>query len=306
MSKVFIVIPVHNRKNITLQCLSNLKKCIDYGNYHIVVIDDGSNDGTSQAIFDEYPKVIVLHGSGDLWWTGAICLGMKYAYEQKADYFFWLNDDTLPSSNALSLMVENCKENPNTIVSAQCYADQELKIPTYGGQKKGFLSLTLFHTPLGETCPCDCMSGNLVCFPRSVIEKIGFPPSDQLPHHQADIVYTWMAKTAGLKLKVMGDATAICEFNPYEEGWSTSKISMLNRWKNLLSYKSNLYPPAFWHYCTKFYGFLGFIIFFHAYFKLILFTIIRLLIPLSILTEIKLMKQKILPSNSLNKFTARQ
>jgi GT2 family glycosyltransferase len=305
MSKVFIIIPVHNRKNTTLQCLSNLRKCVDH-DYHIAVIDDGSDDGTSQAIFDEYPEVIVLHGSGNLWWTGAICLGMKYAYEQKADYFFWLNDDTFSSIETLSLMVEKCKKNPNTIVSAQCYSDQNFQIPTYGGQKKSFLSLTLFHTPSGENYPCDCMSGNLVCFPRSIVDKIGFPPSKYLPHQMADILYTWKAKKEGYELLVCGDATAICEFNPYEEGWSTSNISMLNRWQNLLSYKSNLYPPAFWYFCIKFHGILGLVIFFYAYFNFILFSVIRLLVPLSVLTKAKLMKQKVFPSSSPNRFVIKQ
>ncbi len=56
------------------------------------------------------------------------------------------------------------------------------------------------------------MSGNLVCLPRSVVEKIGYPLSKQLPHCLADIVYTWEAKKAGYELEVLGDATAVCAF----------------------------------------------------------------------------------------------
>jgi GT2 family glycosyltransferase len=298
---VYLIIPVHNRKIVTLNCLWQLRENKILGNYNIIIIDDGSVDGTFEAIQLHYPEVVILKADGTLWWTGAIHKGMEYAYCQGAKYIVWMNDDTLPCYDALSLMVENCEKNPNTIISAQCYADQEFKIPTYGGQKKGFLSLTLFHTPLGEIYPCDCMSGNLVCFPRSVIEKIGFPPSERLPHNCADIVYTWTAKKAGYNLIVCGDATAVCSFNPYEEGWSSSLISMRQRWSMLMSYKSNLYPPAFWYYCQQFYDFLAPFVFLKAYLSLIFFTLLRLILPLSVLTRLKQFKNTLIQEKSPKK-----
>jgi GT2 family glycosyltransferase len=70
--KIFIIIPVHNRKQITLNCLKSLSKNGDLGRYHVVVVDDGSTDGTAEAIQALYPDIVVLHGDGNLWWTGAI------------------------------------------------------------------------------------------------------------------------------------------------------------------------------------------------------------------------------------------
>ncbi len=287
---IFIIIPVHNRKKITLRCLENLDKIVDKQNYKIVVVDDGSSDGTRQCILAEYPETLVLQGSGNLWWTGSIRLGMEYAYQQGAEYFIWMNDDTYPSPNTLSLIVGHSSHHSNTIVSAQCYADQDLQRPTYGGQTKGYLSHALFHTPFGKCYPCDCMSGNLVCFPRSVIDKIGFPPSNHLPHISADIVYTWIAKKAGYNLIVCGDATAVCPFNPYEEGWHLSPISIKQRWCMLTSYKSNLYPPSFWYYCQKFFGFLAPIVFLKGYLSLIFFTVLNCVFPLPFLARLKRIK----------------
>jgi GT2 family glycosyltransferase len=257
----YILIPVYNRREITLRCLNHLKQQMILNEFQVVVIDDGSTDGTSKAIEIQYPEVSIIKGNGQLWWAGAISAGMEHAYKMKAKYFFWMNDDTFPSPGTLQKMLEMCRQNVNLISSAQCYSEAEFKYPTYGGHNKQFMKVMLFHTPLEESYSCDCMSGNLVCFPISVIDKIGLPPSKDLPHIMADVVYTWRAKKAEFKLIVCGNATAICKVNPLEEGLNSSPISMYLRWKLLTSYKSNLYPPAFWFYCKSFHGLLAPIVF---------------------------------------------
>ncbi|MBD2037928.1 glycosyltransferase family 2 protein [Leptolyngbya sp. FACHB-321] len=290
----YILIPVHNRKLITLSCLERLHQNNDLGRYHVVVVDDGSTDGTAESIQAFYPDVVVLHGDGNLWWTGAIRKGMEYAYEQGAEFLIWLNDDTLPSLGCIPAILSECTQHPNKIVSAQCYASSDFKTPTYGGQKKGLLSIKLFPTPPDQTIACDCMSGNLVCLPRSVVNKIGYPPSRQLPHCLADIVYTWEAKKAGYELEVLGDATAVCDFNPMDEGWASSSIPMEKRWRLLSSPKSNLYPSAYWNFCKSFYGNLALITFMRVYFRLTLFTVIRWILPLRWLRTMKGLKKKLL------------
>jgi GT2 family glycosyltransferase len=222
---VYIIIPVHNRKVITLTCLNTLQCNGDMGRYRILVIDDGSTDGTAEAISRFYPDVTVLPGDGNLWWTGSIAKGMKYAVKNGADYFIWLNDDTLPLANALPKLVHHCSSDTKRIATAQCYTTDQLIKPTYGGQLKHQWSIQLFSTPQGRQISCDCMSGNLVCLPRNVIDEIGYPPAERLPHCRADIVYTLMAKRAGYDLQVIGDAIAISPLNPFDEGWIHSPIS---------------------------------------------------------------------------------
>ena len=40
---IYIIIPVHNRKTLTLDCLENLKTNGDLQKYHVIVVDDGSS-----------------------------------------------------------------------------------------------------------------------------------------------------------------------------------------------------------------------------------------------------------------------
>lgn len=68
--RVEIVTPVHNRKNITLLCLKSLSRLsTEKCEIHTIVVDDGSTDGTTDAIREQFPEVEVIAGNGDLWFT---------------------------------------------------------------------------------------------------------------------------------------------------------------------------------------------------------------------------------------------
>ncbi|MGB5972439.1 MAG: glycosyltransferase family 2 protein [Nodosilinea sp.] len=292
---IFIIIPAHNRCATTLQCLNTLQRNGDLERYRVVVVDDGSTDGTATAIRSSYPSVTVFEEDGNLWWTGAIAKGMVYAYQQGADYFIWLNDDAFPYPNALSQLVQHCALAPKRIAAGQCYATTQLTEPTYGGQIKHLWSVELIATGSGEETSCDCMSGNVVCLPRSVVDDLGYPPADFLPHCHADIVYTLAAKRAGYDLQVLGDAIALCAFNPIEAGWASSPIPMSARWRQIKSLKSGIHPPTYWVYCHRVFGWwIGLLLFVGVYLKLLGFTIARWFIPVALLKQAKAYKDNLL------------
>lgn len=292
---VFIIIPVHNRKTITLNCLEHLANQGDLGNYQVVVVDDGSTDGTSQEIQTQYPQVSILYGDGNLWWTGAIKKGMEYAFKEKAEYIIWLNDDTLPNKNTINNLVKLCARNFKMIATAQSYLKSSKLI--YGGFKLRKFSYVLLQAHNEEIIDCDCMSGNLVCLPKSVVDDIGLPNNKDFPHAMADLIYTYQAKQSGYRLIVSGDAKAKCFDNPLYTSWSSSSCQMSEHWQILNTPKSYFYPPAYWKFCQILYGKFGAINFLRTYFVLIAFTLIRWIIPVSTLTRIKKIKDSIINSN---------
>ena|SRR5438105_5524438 len=93
---IYAIIPVHNRIKFTINCLTRLREQT-VRSFKIIVIDDGSKDNTTHYLQENFPEVILLKGDGNLWWTGAINLGVEVALSEGADYILTLNNDTLPA-----------------------------------------------------------------------------------------------------------------------------------------------------------------------------------------------------------------
>ncbi|AFY36220.1 glycosyltransferase family 2 protein [Calothrix sp. PCC 7507] len=199
---VYIIIPVHNRKQTTLTCLEDLEKNSDLQRYHVVVVDDGSTDGTAEAIRELYPEVIVLSGNGDLWWTGAIAKGMEYAHQKGAEYFVWLNDDCLPDDDTLPQLVEFLKNHPDTIAAPTCYIQQgNSLIKQYNGAK----GQKAYAANPGEIIEVDSLSGWCVGISAAVVHKIGVPDAKKFPHYCGDDMYIFRATRSGFKAYLIGD-----------------------------------------------------------------------------------------------------
>jgi len=208
-SKAFVIIPVHNRCAVTLACLAQLRDTGDLAKFQVVVVDDGSIDGTAEAVQRNYPEVTLLYGDGNLWWAGAIALGMQYALDQKAEYIFWLNDDCLPQGNCLSKMLEFLQKRHMAMVGARCLEKSSKEpIPT------GLKNRRAVTTCSEEVLTVEGLSGYLVGMTANITQRLGLPEAQKFPQYGGDAIYTLQAHRAGIGVYILGEAIALVSGKP--------------------------------------------------------------------------------------------
>jgi GT2 family glycosyltransferase len=209
---IYAVIPAHNRKALTLSCLERLSKVDDSQfDLKIVVVDDGSTDGTDQAIKQAFPEVELLKGNGNLWWSGATNLGVMYGTERNADYVLTLNDDVDFSEGFIEHMLGTACTNPNTIVCALvCYETNREIVMSAGRWRSGRLrqNITLGHagktvSSIGaELMESELENGYTMLIPKAIFDTIGFFDDNRFPHHMGDMDFVLRARECGYRVLV--------------------------------------------------------------------------------------------------------
>lgn len=93
-SKLYILLPVHNRRAITEKFIDCLV-LQSYENYHLILIDDGSTDGTSEMVSARIGNATIIRGKGHWWWAGSIQQGIDWLKKNASDddNVLLINDD---------------------------------------------------------------------------------------------------------------------------------------------------------------------------------------------------------------------
>ena len=290
MNKISIIIPVHNRRDVTIRCLKQLGRLHHTKGWEICVVDDGSTDGTSVAIAELFPDVIVLKGSGELYWTGSVELGMREAINRGAKCCVWVNDDLVVDPDMVEKLARFSLDN-QVLASGQGAiarsSNNDWKFPVLRKGKKSILVDDLPNNIDGPFCVDTCR-GNLVAVPRSVVMKIGYPDGVNCPHVGGDTDY-------GLRATKNGGSAIICpDVLFYEKetlrndnrSWLLSDIPIRKIWKSALSKRGNLYPRMLFVYNIRHWGWrLGGWNVLRAYFKIFAISTIKALVPKVILIK---------------------
>ncbi|MBI2843222.1 MAG: glycosyltransferase family 2 protein [Armatimonadetes bacterium] len=103
---VSIAILSWNGREDTLECLKSLRG-VDYPNYHTILVDNGSTDGTIPAVREGFPEVEILETGENLGCAGGNNAGIRRSLEIGADAVLLLNNDTTLDPAFLSILVEN-------------------------------------------------------------------------------------------------------------------------------------------------------------------------------------------------------
>jgi GT2 family glycosyltransferase len=219
--RVEIVIPVHDRREITLQALKSLTRVSARGlDFHIIVVDDGSTDGTRAAVSSAFPEVQIVDGNGTLHYAGGTNRGINAALDRDPDYIVLCNDDSIFHSEFLLRSIETARSNPHSIVGSMLLLwdnphrtfQVNFRWRTLRGGWQQSDSATVFDLPR-EPFEVEGLAGNCVLVPADAIRQCGLMDEKRFPHGWGDIQYFVRMRRAGWNLLIDPRSYVWCEPN---------------------------------------------------------------------------------------------
>jgi len=207
---VGIVILNWNRPLDTIACLESLT-ATTYENRHVIVVDNGSTDGSPQQILAAVPGVELLVNSRNLGFAAGANVGIAQALKLGAKYVLLLNNDTVVAPDFLEPLVAICEGDPYVgIVGPKVYYYGTLQIFSNGGWPRRALPLVVrLVTPLGREDPADLgpelpqevgyIWGQAMLIRREVLEQIGLFDPDFFMYYE-DCDFCFRASQAGFRL----------------------------------------------------------------------------------------------------------
>jgi GT2 family glycosyltransferase len=175
---VVVVVLNWNGLNETRSCLDALGK-VTYPKVKVVVVDNGSTDGSVDVLQAEYPQVMLLPLSENVGFAGGNNHGLCHALRQGADYVLLLNNDARIAPDAVDVLVQAAQmDRQNGILGAIIYRDDDSQHIESAG---GWLNLYTGRFRHFETLPAnqlypyevDIVSGCAMMIRREVMEEVG-------------------------------------------------------------------------------------------------------------------------------------
>lgn len=255
--RVHVLMTVHDRKAKTLASLESVAaQRADAGaEISVVLVDDGCSDGTPAAVRERYPEVVVVAGSGQLYWNGGMRRAFEVAREDDPDHYLMLNDDTNLLPGALRTLLATHQDRtraegrPCIVVGST--VDPVTGKHSYGGWRRGgpLNPARLSRIAPGpEARACDTLHGNCVLIPRDVVHRIGILDV-AFTHAMGDLDYGFRAARAGVGLWIAPGYLGECAENTGRGLFTDATLGVREQWRRILGPKG--LPPSEWLVFTR-------------------------------------------------------
>jgi GT2 family glycosyltransferase len=200
-----IIVATYNARDLLLDCLQSVYNNPPSEPYEIIVVDDASSDGTSEAVRDRFPEVHLLLNEINRHYAGANNRAFRRA---RGRYIYLLNNDTVVLPEALNRMLAFLREHPEAgaVGSKLLNEDGTLQwsvksLPSPGSALFGARSIItkLFpgnrysrkhllhlHRDLSTPFVAGYVSSASIMIPREVIDQVGALDTRLSYHVDAD------------------------------------------------------------------------------------------------------------------------
>jgi GT2 family glycosyltransferase len=193
---VYVLLPVHNRRDTTEQFLHCLAKQT-YPHIQLILVDDGSTDDTSGVAKKYFPHLTLLTGTGHWWWAGSLQEGYKWLQNNAraaSDVILIINDDTTFEADFVENAVRTLRGRSQVLLLANLYSQQTGEY-VEAGVRVDWKNLSFVGVKDPEKI--NCFSTRGLFFRVEDFAAIGAFHPFLLPHYGSDYEFTLRAFRIG-------------------------------------------------------------------------------------------------------------
>lgn len=251
---IHVITAVHDRYQITNKFVQQLKRQTYVGGIHLILVDDGSTDGTAEMVQEEVNGLhnaeqlscTIIHGNGNLWWGGALHEAYKWVknnlFEALDDYVMISNDDVIWEDDYLQTAVRILEEYDQV----EGHTPYLLSGKGYSINTGELMDKVYYHdytdrigdaSKVSEAGIGDCASTrSLFMHVKDMLTIGGFHPI-LLPHYLSD--YEWTMRAAKKGYQIRSDDRLCYQF---DEGTTGDNVYEKLTLKKLFSKRSAANP----------------------------------------------------------------
>jgi GT2 family glycosyltransferase len=201
---LYILLPVHNRIVTTKAFINNLLNQT-FQDFRLILIDDGSTDGTSDFVQKYIPNTIIIKGKGKWWWAGALQQGYMWIKKNVNDLestVLIINDDVAFKTDYLEKGISRLFGLNKTIVFSKVFSLQNNTL-FWSGIHIDWKTFQL--RPNQEDNKVNCVSTRGIFLKIKDFFEVGRFHPIVLPHYSSDYEYTHRAFKKGFSFKSYSD-----------------------------------------------------------------------------------------------------
>ncbi|WP_430908608.1 glycosyltransferase family 2 protein [Maribacter sp. 2-571] len=271
MKHFAVLYTCYNRKEKTLASLKSLydvaQRTTPTLSFKVYLTDDGSTDGTAEAVSLQFPEVQIIEGDGTLFWAEGMRKSWKAALDQDYEAFLLLNDDVELYENLFDQLLKTHKYAVDHLGKSGIYIgateDRFTKKLTYSGSilLNRFLYTAKRLEPNGKVQRCDMANANIMMVTKEAVAQIGIL-SEGYSHGMADYDYSLMANRSNIPVLIAPAYCGHC-LNDHTDHYEGFAEKSFKERKNHLYKPNGLALGSYKKYMWKFFPFrYPFVVFF--------------------------------------------
>ena len=235
---IAVIVACHNRRAKTIACLTSLKHQTADVAIRLFLFDDGSTDGTADAVREIWPDATIASGDGSAFWAGGMRVAFDEALRAGADHYLWLNDDVVLAPDGLVRLVDTAtllrRAGHAIHLIGGAVTDPRSGRTSYGGIVRPSPWWPVWFDRLGpdpvRPRRCDTLNGNVVLFPAATVTACG--SIDPVYRHTlADLDYGLRVNALGGWVGLAHGHVGTCDVNHGGTRWLNPRLSLRERWR---------------------------------------------------------------------------